>query len=216
VAGLVAELTAKDQAARPTSAAAVAARAWQLRNTVTAGAATPPGRLAGAERDARPAVTLALEGITVRDAPLFRRQLRHVRSPGRAPLLAVTGVIAAAGLTAVLVAATSGAAPQPGRGTIGPAAAASAAPAAQMVTIDSAALEGQPADAVLGQLRQAGLRPRLARVPDGHLQPGTVISVEPAGQVPVGTAVTVTAAAAPPGHRHGQDNGGGNGGGNGD
>ena len=80
----------------------------------------------------------------------------------------------------------------------------------------SAALQGQPADAVLGQLRHAGLRPRLTRVPDGHLRPGTVISVQPAGQVPVGTAVTVTAAAAPPGHGHGRGNGGGNGGGNGD
>ena len=81
----------------------------------------------------------------------------------------------------------------------------------------SAALQGQPADAVLGQLRHAGLRPRLTRVPDGHLRPGTVISVQSAGQVPVGTVVTVTAASAPPGHGHGHGNGGGNnGGGNGD
>jgi eukaryotic-like serine/threonine-protein kinase len=216
VAGLVAELTAKDQAARPPGAAAVAVRARELRGTVTAGAAISPGRPAGAEPGPRLPVTLALEGITVRDEPLLRRQLRRAGPLGRAPVLAVAGVIAAAGLTAVLVAAMSGAAPQPDRAKTGPSAAAPAAPAARMVTIDSAALEGQPADAVLGQLRQAGLRPRLARVPDGHLRPGTVISVRPAGQVPVGTVVTVTAA-APPGHRHGQDNGGGgNGGGNGD
>src|SRR5215472_11420951 len=37
VAGLVAELTAKDQAARPPGAAAVAARTWKLSGTVTAG-----------------------------------------------------------------------------------------------------------------------------------------------------------------------------------
>jgi len=61
---------------------------------------------------------------------------------------------------------------------------------------------------VLGQLRHAGLRPRPTRVPDGHLRPGTVISVQPVGQVPVGTAITVTAAAAPPGHGHGHGNGG--------
>jgi beta-lactam-binding protein with PASTA domain len=85
-----------------------------------------------------------------------------------------------------------------------------------MVTIDSAGLEGEPADAVVGQLRHAGLRPRLVRAPNGHLKPGTVISVQPGGQVPVGTAVAVTAA-APPGHRHGHGNGGGgNGNGNGD
>src|SRR5215468_1953714 len=92
VAGLVAELTAKDQAARPPSAAAVAVRAWELRSTVAAGAATSPGRPAGAERAARPPVTLALAGITVHDAPLFRRRLRRIsslRRTGPAPMLAV-------------------------------------------------------------------------------------------------------------------------------
>ena len=150
----------------------------------------------------------------MRDAPLIRRQLRRVSSLERAPLLAAAGVIAAAGLTAVLLAATSGAGPQPTRAKTGPSTAATAAPAARMVSIDSAAMKGQPADAVVGQLRQAGLRPRLVRAPDGHRTPGTIISVQPAGQVPVGTAVTVTAAAAPPGHRHGHGNGGNNGGGN--
>jgi hypothetical protein len=211
VAGLVAELTAKDQAARPPSAAAVAARAWKLRSTMTAGDLTWPGRPAGAERDARPPVTLALAGITARDAPLLRRQLRRVSSLERAPLLAVTGVIAAAGLTAVLVAATSGAAPPPAPSKNGPTATAPA----RMVSIDSAALQGRPADAVLGQLRQAGLRPRLARAPDGHVQPGTVITVRPAGPLPVGAVVTVTVATASPGHQHGHNNGGGGDGGNG-
>jgi eukaryotic-like serine/threonine-protein kinase len=221
VAGLVAELTAKEQAARPPSAAAVAVRAWELRGTVAACAATSPGRPAGAERGAPPPVTLALAGITVRDAPLFRRRLRRVSSPrrtGRAPVLAVAGVIAAAGLTAGLLAATSGTAPQPTRpnaGTAGAAGAVPASPAGRMVTIDSAALKGQPADTVVGQLRHAGLRPRLVRAPDGHRKPGTVISVQPTGQVPVGTAVTVTAAAAPPGHGHGHGNGGGGNGGGG-
>jgi serine/threonine-protein kinase len=211
VAGLVAELTAKDQAARPASAAAVAARARELRNMVTADAVTSPGRPAGAERGPRPPETIALAGITVGDAPLPRRHLHRVSSLERAPVLAIAGVIAAAGLAAALVAATSGAPPRPAPAKSGP-----AASAARMVTIDSAALHGQPADAVLGQLRHAGLRPRLARAPDGHLRPGTVISVQPAGQVPVGTAVTVTAA-APPGHGHGHGNGGGgNGDGNGD
>ena len=211
VAGLVAELTAKDQAARPPSAAAVAARAWKLRGTVTAGAVTSPGRPAGAEPDARPPATLALAGITARDAPLLRRQLRRVSSLQRTPLLAVTGVIAAAGLTAVLVAAASGAAPPPAAATNGPTATAPA----RMVTVDGAALQGRPADAVLGQLRQAGLRPRLVRAPDRHVQPGTVITVRPAGSLPVGAVVTVTVATAPPGHKHGHNNGGGGNGGNG-
>src|SRR5215831_2829431 len=109
VAGLVAELTAKDQAARPASAAAVAARAWELRNEVTADAVTSPGRPAGAEQGPRPPETIALAGITVGDAPLPRRHLHRVSSLDRAPVLAIAGVIAAAGLAAALVAATSGA-----------------------------------------------------------------------------------------------------------
>jgi hypothetical protein len=45
-------------------------------------------------------------------------------------------------------------------------------------------------------------------MPDGRLPPGTVISVQPAGQVPAGSAVTVTAASASSGHRHGHGHGG--------
>ena len=111
----------------------------------------------------------------------------------------------------MLVAAASGAAPPPAAATHGPTATAPA----RMVTVDGAALQGRPADAVLGQLRQAGLRPRLVRAPDGHVQPGTVITVRPAGSLPVGAVVTVTVATAPPGHKHGHNNGGGGNGGNG-
>jgi hypothetical protein len=41
--------------------------------------------------------------------------------------------------------------------------------------------------------------------------PGTVISVQPSGQVPVGSIVTVTAALSPPGHGNGDGNGNGQG-----
>jgi hypothetical protein len=47
-------------------------------------------------------------------------------------------------------------------------------------------------------------------MPSGSMQPGTVIAVQPTGQVPAGTIVTVTAAVPPPGHthhHHGGDNG---------
>jgi hypothetical protein len=63
-----------------------------------------------------------------------------------------------------------------------PAPAASGVPAARMVIVDAAALAGQPAGPVLRQLRRAGLRPSVVRVPGGHLAPGTVISVRPAGR----------------------------------
>ena len=92
-----------------------------------------------------------------------------------------------------------------------PAPAESGVPAARMVIVDDAALAGQPAGPVLRQLRRAGLRPSVVRVPDGHLAPGTVISVRPAGQVLVGGTVTVTTAIAPPGHRRGRGNGEGDG-----
>ena len=154
VAGLVAELTAKDPATRPASAAAVAARAGLPQVTVTACAAMPPGWPAAGQRARQPA-TLPLAGITMHDAPPLRPRLRpgHGR-PGRATVLAATGVIAAVGLAAVLAAGTSGAAP-PQPAQTGPSATAPAAPAARTVTVDNAALDGQPASTVLGQLRQA-------------------------------------------------------------
>ena len=138
-------LTAKDPATRPASAAAVAARAGLRQVTVTAGAAMPPGWPAAGQRARQPA-TLPLAGITMHDAPPLRPRLRpgHGR-PGRATVLAATGVIAAVGLAAVLAAGTSGAAP-PEPAQTGPSATAPAAPAARTVTVDNAALDGQPAE----------------------------------------------------------------------
>lgn len=92
-----------------------------------------------------------------------------------------------------------------------PAPAASGVPAARMVIVDDAALAGQPAGPVLRQPRRAGLQPSVVWVPDGHLAPGTVISVRPAGQVLIGGTVTVTTAIAPPSHRRGRGNGEGDG-----
>jgi serine/threonine-protein kinase len=206
VAALVAQLTAKDPAGRPASAAATAARARRLRGaetaTAAAGAAIAPGsRLAG--RYARPQATLTLTGIAAHGAPPPTRRRHHGR-PGRAATLAATAAIATAALAGWLIMTKPGPAPPSqlaGTQTAGP-----TAPAAPMVTVDEAALAGQPADRVLRQLRQAGLRPALAQTPDGRLPPGTVISVQPAGQVPAGSAVTVTAASS--GHRHGHGDGG--------
>jgi hypothetical protein len=49
----------------------------------------------------------------------------------------------------------------------------------------------------------------------GHLVPGTVGSVTPSGRLPVGTAVVITGALSPPGHRHGDGGDGGKGHGDG-
>jgi beta-lactam-binding protein with PASTA domain len=86
--------------------------------------------------------------------------------------------------------------------------------------VNSAALAGQPVSAVREQLRQLGLHPRVVHTATGQQAPGTVISVQPSGQVPAGSVVVVTAAGAPSGdgngHGHGDNGTGGNGDGNGD
>ena len=202
LAALIAGLTARDPAARPPAASA-AAQARQLRAPLAAGTA-PPGRVPG--QPARPGETLILTGITAPGVPWHRRRLRGSLSrPGRAIPLAVAGLAAVASLAIVLAAVVSGAASQQ---TAPPRpAAASSVPAARTVSVDNAVLVGQPAIAVLPRLRQAGLRPRLAEMPSGDQQPGTVIAIQPTGQVPAGTTVTVTATVPPPGHSHHHHNG---------
>ena len=82
------------------------------------------------------------------------------------------------------------------------------------VTVNAAALVNQEyADVVqqLQQLRAMGLRVRLVFTPSDQVKHGTVLSVRPAGKVPVGTTVTVTVASN---HHHDNGDGGnGNGGG---
>jgi hypothetical protein len=191
VADLVAELTAKDPAARPASAALVATRASRLRAAIAGNATIVMDQPVRAPRhDWRGAWKHSLH--------------RGGRWPGRLAALAAFVV-----LVALLAAEMSGA---PSRiNPAGTAAAASRFPAVRMVMVDDAALAGQPAGRAVRQLRRAGLRPSVVRVPDDQLAPGTVISVRPAGQVPTGGTVTVTTAVAPAGHRHGREHGKGDG-----
>ncbi|HEV3288209.1 MAG TPA: serine/threonine-protein kinase [Streptosporangiaceae bacterium] len=196
VVDLVAELTAKDPAARPASAASVAARAGQLRAAITGTATVTMDRSAAGRPGPLPPT---LAGVTVQRAPRLGR-LR----PRRLATLAVA-MLLAAWLTAEMSGAASRTHPA------SPAPAASGVRGARMVIVDEAALAGQPAGPVLRQLRRAGLQPSLVWVPDGHLAAGTVISVRPAGQVLAGGTVTVTTAMAPPGHRRGRGNGEGDG-----
>ena len=93
--------------------------------------------------------------------------------------------------------------PAPGRRT-------PTAPAARSVEVNADALAGQQASVVSQQLRQMGLRPRVVGAVRGGQAPGTVISVQPSGQVPAGSIVTVTAARPPPGQGNGDGNGQGN------
>jgi len=151
-------------------------------------------------------------------APTHRRPRREGMRPGRGVLLAVAGVAVVAGLAGWLLAGAFRAGPgqpQPtgplsAAGTPGTAARTPTAPAAHSVEVNASALAGQQASVVRQRLRQLGLRPRVVGAVRGSQAPGTVISVQPSGQVPVGSIVTVTAARPPPGQGNGDGNGQGN------
>jgi hypothetical protein len=138
--------------------------------------------------------------------------------------LAVAGVAVGAGLAGWLMAGAFGAGPQqpqpggpqptastPGaaRAPTAPAARTPTAPA-RSVEVNADALAGQQASVVSQQLRQMGLRPRIVGAVRGGQAPGTVIAVQPSGQVPAGSIVTVTATLRPPGQGNGDGNGQGN------
>jgi hypothetical protein len=140
---------------------------------------------------------------------------RNSMRPGRGVLLAVAGVAVVAGLAGWLLAGAFGAGPQQAQpGGSQPAAsapgAAAGTPASRSVEVNAGALAGQQAKAVTRQLRHMGLRPRVVGAVRGGQAPGTVISVQPSGQVPTGSVVTVTAALPPPGQGNGDGNGQGN------
>jgi serine/threonine-protein kinase len=216
VAALVAELTAKDPAARPASAGEVARRAGRLRDDLAAGATAV---LAGEPGGPPAAVTSqppTLVGAPAVSAPPARSA--HRWNWGRAVALAVALVVV--GLVGWLLVGTITATPP---ATPHAAARTPGTQAARTVEVNAAALTGQRAGAVGQRLRQLGLHPHIVWAANGTQAPGTVISVQPSGRVPVGSPVTVTAAFAPPGHRHGHghdhghggDQGGGDGQGNG-
>ena len=159
-------------------------------------------------------------------APAHRRPRPGRRRPARGVALAVAGVAVVAGLAGWLMAGAFGAGPRqapPGgpqptastpsaaeRTPTAPAARTPTAPAAHSVEVNADALAGRQASVVRQQLRQMGLRPRVVGAVRGGQVPGTVISVQPSGQVAAGSIVTVTAALPPPGQGNGDGNGQGN------
>ena len=218
VAELIAELTAKDPGTRPGSSGEVAARAARLRDTMNG----DPG-LTQPERAAfrSPARADTHTAVLTEEPPPGERLdwssgwAAH-RRPRRGVWLAVLAAAALAALTGWLVASIAGAqarrpAPaSPPASTRGPA----------VVNLGDAALVGKPVGTVLRQLAGLGLRSRVIRSASGSQPPGTVISLQPSGQVTEGSVITVTIAVAPPGHRrhhhqgndHHQAPGGGQGG----
>lgn len=202
VAGLVAQLTAGDPAARPGSADEVAQRAGYLREQAqqswTRQMTTVP-----------PAFPQAGEHPTLHElrVPAVAPGI-PVRGPSRTWLRVAAG-LAAAGIAVVAVlagwqlrgAAGSPAAQHPStqdssaQANPGP----SGTPSANLVQVDVQSLVGQPVDQVRRQLSQLGLQPRVQwqqpsdQQPSDQQQPGTVISVQPSGPVPAGSVVVLTA-----------------------
>jgi serine/threonine protein kinase len=225
VAGFIAELTARDPAARPASARLASARAAELRDLLAAGRLEPDGYVAS--HRAGPALTMTLEHpAALGDVPPpwyaddadglpSARQPVDRAWPRRRVALAIGAASIVAGLAGWLVSsATGGATPAVNPPASSPSAGQSSSPAAGTVTVDSSALIGQPVGAVEQMLQSLGLRPKVSWVTqsDQSQDPGAVVSVQPSGQVPTGSLVTVTAVQN---NDHGNGSGGGHDHGNG-
>jgi eukaryotic-like serine/threonine-protein kinase len=240
VAELIAQLTASDPARRPASAGVVAARARALADAIggpmpAAGASSqgPEAGLTGAESWAsasrsgmgdRTLIDIPYAGGSDRIAmasghdgrglpPLAHRPRR--RPSRKSAALAAAAIAVVASLAGWAVASAPGSAPPQGQAP-GP---SGSKAAARAVTVDPAALLGQPVRAVESQLHQLGLRVDLAWQPSHDQRPGTVLSVQPSGKILAGSTVAVTGASQPNGdhhdHGHGGDGHGGNGNGQG-
>jgi hypothetical protein len=116
-------------------------------------------------------------------------------------VLAVAGAAIVGGLAGWLLAAAFGTtAPQRQPGARPPAASRAKLPASRTVAVNAGALAGQPVREVSQLLHQFGLHPRVIWAINPGAAPGTVLSVDPAGPVPAGSLITVTAVRAPPSH----------------
>jgi eukaryotic-like serine/threonine-protein kinase len=225
VARLVAELTAKDPAARPAGAGEVARRAGHLRDSIsgaTDAATSPlyalPVTLADIPAAGAGPVTASAPDTLIGSAlpawagePAPRRPWRDVllsrwsesRWGALRPRTAAAAAAAVAVLvllTAVIAALSAGSPPGPAR------------PSAQQsgtVGVSPGSLIGQPLALARQRLQQLGLTVRVQWHPS-HQQPGTVVSVEPSGQVPAASTVVLTVA-SPHGHGNGDGHGNGNG-----
>jgi eukaryotic-like serine/threonine-protein kinase len=226
--GLIAFLTARDPARRPASAGVVAARARALADTISgplpgagAGSQGADAGISGSDGWA-PASPSDMPDRTLTDIPYAgswdaigmagghdgRGRPPLARRPRRrGAAFAAASIAVVASLAGWAFVTASGSAPPPGHA---PRSHGSKA-AARTVTVDAAALLGQPVSTVVGQLHQLGLQVDLVWQPGHDQKPGTVLSVQPSGNVLAGTPVVVTAT-QPNGDHHGH---GGNGNGQG-
>ena len=210
VAALIADLTAKDPADRPGDAGQVAWRARRLADGIGLAAGARP-----ASKDATPAdaahdtfVDLQVDRVdrAERAGGAGRRRAGRRWRPGVWAVSVAAAVAILAGLGGWLlgtIGASAPTAPSQRPGASQPA--TSATPG--LVSVNPTALAGLPVGTVVSQLRQLGLRPVVHWTDHGG-PPGQVISVQPSGQVAVGSTVIVVAR-RPHGDGNNQGNGGG-------
>jgi eukaryotic-like serine/threonine-protein kinase len=227
-ADLIRELTAKDPAARPASAAVVAGRAGHVRELLDsprplASAATwaaPPGVDPAVTGPAvtgpavtGPAATAPAVTAWLPVAPAPARRPPDRRVPGRPWLAAAVVALAVLALSGLVLLLRSTGGPPAGAAAAGghPASASSRPPAT--VELAAGTLIGQPLSVVRPRLFQLGLTMQV-RWQQSDSEPGTVLAIEPSGPVRAGSTVVVTVAAGQ-GSGYGQDHGNGGGDGNG-
>ena len=169
VVELVAALTAKDPAARPASAKAVAEWADRVRDDPQV-AGVPAGPVAEAVPLAElPPITAVKPG-----APARRRTVQGLAA------LAV-GAVGVWGFWVM----------QPSHDAVSAAAPATAETAQRTVMLDPSAYYGVPAVEVVQRLRDMGLRPQVREVSEPSGPTGVVAGITPSGDVAVGSQVTV-------------------------
>ncbi len=213
LAALIRDLTAKDPAARPATAAGVAARACRIRDGLAgragmfaaptaAGEVTPAGDAAAAGRTAAGSATRedgSVRSIWPAAAPGPGRRRRM------AATLALTAGIVAAGLLGwqLATAQDSPAQPRPvssGRHPAGRP--AQSAASARTVNV-STSLAGRPVTVVRRDLQALGLVAQVRTHQDGQAAPGSVLRLYPTGRVQAGSVILLTVAAPPPSARRG-------------
>jgi len=223
IAQFIAELTAKDPAARPESAKAAAWQAARLRDLLAGPPATgrdpqpwapvgsapaTPGFGPGLSREAgvnHPTLVTELPAAELDQQGSPRRR--------RAALVAAGVIALAIAITAGMAFAQSGGS-GPARKPV--AVAHTSAPAARLVDVQRAALLGEPTAQAVGQLRAEGFRVSVRLDQTFSETPGHVVAVDPAGPQPAGSLVTVVSSTWPHGfgfgHHHHHFGGNGNGG----
>jgi len=218
VADLVALMTAKDPADRPSDAHAVASQARWLRDNLRAGssrgntAATsvigPQANGAaagGAGRHDGHQPTLGLPYLPpAQPAADYHYNSPYNRRRWGGYAVAALGTLAVVGLILIgvhLLGSSKTSNPPAGRSPN--------VSTAQTVNVNAQSLIGQPAKDVKKQLEAQGMTVVINWQPGDHDQAGLVQSVQPTGYVPVGQTVTLIAVQP---HGHGRDNGNGNGG----